>query len=383
MKSIYLDNAATSPVDPRVKEAMLPYLEDQFGNPSSIHTYGQQALNAIETARRDVAQLIGAEPNDVFFTGSGTESDNTALWGVARALIDKGRHIITTQIEHHAVLHCAEFMKSLQWDVTILPVDAYGQVDPEDVRKAITPQTVLISIMHANNEIGTIQPISEIGVIAKDAGVLFHTDAVQTTGHEPIDVKSMHIDLLSMSAHKLYGPKGVGALFLKEGTPFVPFIHGGGQEKGRRSATHNVPGIVGLGKACSLAKETMQSEHETVLQLRQRLWEGIQANIDGIRLNGHPDKRLANNLNIGIDRVEGESLVMHLDMEAIAASSASACSAGSDEPSHVLKAIGLSNDQSRGALRLSLGRFNTMDEIDQTIQVLTKVVSHLRSLGSF
>ena len=383
MKSIYLDNAATSPVDPRVKEAMLPFFENEYGNPSSIHTFGQTALDAIEVARREVAGLIGAEANDVFFTGSGTESDNTALWSVAYALKEKGNHIITSQIEHHAILHCAEFMKSQGYKITFLPVDSFGQIDPDDVKKAITPETILISIMHANNEIGTIQPIEAIGTIAKEADVLFHTDAVQTTGHEPIDVNAMHIDLLSISAHKLYGPKGSGALYLKEGTPFVPFIHGGGQENGRRSATHNVPGIVGLGKSCAIASQEMQTEHKTIEKLRNQLWQRIQENIVDVQLNGHSSQRLANNLNINIDKVEGESLIMQLDMEGVAASSASACSAGSDEPSHVLKAIGLSNEQCRGSLRLSLGRFNTTEEIDQSVEILTKIVSRLRALSSF
>lgn len=381
MIRIYMDYAATTPVDTRVREAMEAYWEEKFGNPSSIHTHGQEASEAVENARRAVSILLGASPSEIVFTSGGTEADNTAIKGTGYALREKGNHIITTSIEHHAVLHTCEFLISQGFDVTFLPVGKDGIVDPSDIEKAITKKTILISVMHANNEVGSIQPISEIGHIARTNSILFHTDAVQTCGHLEIDVEKMGIDLLSLSSHKFYGPKGVGALYLRRGTPFVPFIHGGAQEAGRRSSTHNVPGIVGLGKAAQIAQKEMETEHTRILNLRNRLHDNIQKRNDGIHLNGHPTKRLPNNLNISIENVEGEALLMNLDLEGIATSSGSACSSDSTEPSHVLTALGLSPELARGSLRLTLGKYTTEEEVDRVSEVLTEAVSHLRSLS--
>ena len=381
MIRIYMDYAATTPVDTRVREAMEPYWEEKFGNPSSIHSHGQEASEAVEDARRSISILLGANPSEIIFTSGGTEADNTAIKGTGYALREKGNHIITTSIEHHAVIHTCEFMISQGFDVTFLPVSKDGIVDPSDIEKAITTKTILISVMHANNEIGSIQPISDIGDIAKKNSILFHTDAVQTCGHLEIDVEKMGIDLLSLSSHKFYGPKGVGALYLRRGTPFVPFIHGGAQEAGRRSSTLNVPGIVGLGRAAQIAQKEMETENTRILNLRNRLFDNIQKRNEGIHLNGHPTKRLPNNLNISIENVEGEALLMNLDLEGIAASSGSACGSDSKEPSHVLTALDLSPELTRGSLRLTLGRYTTEEEVDRVSGVLTEAVSHLRSLS--
>jgi len=383
MKLIYMDYAATTPVDPRVREAMEPYWSVKFGNPSSIHSFGQEASEAVEEARKSVSTLIGADPSEIVFTGGGTESDNTAIKGVCHALREKGNHIITTAIEHHAVLYTCEFMASQGFEVTFLPVDKDGIVDPSHIKKAITKKTILISVMHANNEVGTVQPISEMGSIAKERSVLFHTDAVQTFGHLKIDVEKMGIDLLSLSAHKLYGPKGTGALYIRKGTPIVPYMHGGAQERGMRASTHNVAGIVGLGKAAEIADEEMEAEQERIQNLRNRLLDNIHQKIEGIHLNGHRHKRLPNNLNISFENVEGEAILMNLDLEGIAASSGSACSSGSTEPSHVLLALGLSPELARGSLRLTLGKFTTEEEIDRVADVLARTLNHLRSLSPF
>jgi len=380
---IYMDYAATTPVDPRVKDAMESYFTEKFGNPSSIHQFGQDALEAIENARIQVAQLIHAEPEEIVFTSGGTESDNTALFSAFYALRDKGNHIITTAIEHHAVLHCCVFLEKLGAKVTYVRPDKDGIVRVEDIEKAVTPQTILISVMHANNEIGTIQPVEAIGQMAKKYGILFHTDAVQTVGHIPVDVQKMQVDFLSLSGHKLYGPKGVGALYIRKGVPFVPFLHGGGQERGRRSSTHNVPGIVGLGKAVEIAREEMEIESRRIQNLRDRLLSQLEAQIPGIQCNGHRTQRLPNNINISVDHVEGESLLMNLDLEGIAVSSGSACSSASQEPSHVLTAIGLSPEQARGAVRLTLGRFTTEAECDRVVEVFCEIVTRLRNLSSF
>ena len=383
MNRIYMDNAATTPVDPRVREAMEPHWWEKFGNPSSIHSFGQEASEAVEEARNSVSVLLGAHPSEIIFTSGGSEADNTAIKSICHALQEKGNHIITTVIEHHAVLHTCEFMASQGFEVTFLPVGKDGIVDPSDVSKAITSKTILISIMHANNEIGSLQPITEIGSIAKEKSILFHTDGVQTFGHLRIDVEKMGIDLLSLSAHKLCGPKGVGALYIRKETPFVSFMHGGGQENGRRSSTHNVPGIVGLGKAAEIARVLMKTEHKKIENLRNRLLENILNRIEGVHLNGHPEKRLPNNINLSIEHVEGEALLMNLDLEGIAASSGSACSSGSTDTSHVLTAIGLSPDLAKGSLRLTLGRFTTEEEVEYTSEALVRVVNHLRSLSSF
>jgi len=382
MNRIYLDHAATTPVDPRVRQAMEPYFEYTFGNPSSIHGFGQDALVAVENARKEVAKLLVADPQEIVFTSGGTESDNAAILSACRTFREKGNHIVTTAIEHHAVLHTCRFMKEQGFDVSVVPVSTEGIVDPDDIRKALTKKTILVSVMHANNEIGTIQPLREIGAIARTNSVCFHTDAVQTFGHIPVGADDLHLDFLSLSGHKLYGPKGIGALYIRKGTPFSPLIHGGGQEKNRRSSTHNVPGIVGLGKAAELARTEMTEENQRIKALRNRLHETIGRNTEGVRLNGHAVLRLANNLNLSIDRVDGESLLMRLDMEGIAVSSGSACGSASGEPSHVLLALGLSPEQARGSIRITLGRPTTEAEVDRIADVLKKTVGELRSLAS-
>ena len=383
MKPIYMDYAATTPMDPGVLKAMEPYWSDKFGNPSSIHSYGQEAKEAIEDARENIASLLGANPSEIVFTSGGTESDNMAIKSIGFALREKGNHIITTEIEHHAILHACKFMASQNFDVTTLPVGKDGLVNISDIERAITEKTILISIQHANNEIGTIQPISEISTLAKQRSILFHTDAVQTCGHLKIDVEKMGIDLLALSAHKFNGPKGVGALFIRKGTPFIPFMDGGSQELGRRGSTHNVTGIVGLGKAAEIAREKMDEEHERISNMRNRLLNHILENAKAVTLNGHPEKRLPNNINLSIANVEGEALLMNLDLEGIAASSGSACSAGSSDPSHVLKALGMPPELMRGSLRLTLGRFTTEEEVDRVAEVMIRVVHHLLSLSPF
>ncbi|MBI5698983.1 cysteine desulfurase NifS [Candidatus Saganbacteria bacterium] len=375
MKKIYLDNAATTPAHPDVVLAMQPYFSDKFGNPSSIHAFGQETRSAVEAAREKVARLIGSSVEEVVFTSGGTESDNFALEGVAFANEGKGKHIVTSKIEHHAVLECCEFLKKRGFEITYLPVDQYGLVDPQQVKKAITDQTILVSIMHANNEIGTVEPIAEIAKIVKEKGVYFHTDAVQTTGHLPIDVKELGVDLLSLSAHKFYGPKGVGALYIKKGAKLVSFLHGGGQERGRRASTENVPGIVGLGAACALAQVSK------VAPLRDKLMQGILSRIPETRLNGHPTLRLPNNLNVSIKYVEGESLLLNLDLQGIAASTGSACTSGSLDPSHVLLAIGLPHEEAHGSLRFTLGQATTEEDIDYVLEALPPIVQKLRSMS--
>ena len=381
MKRIYLDYAATTPTDPEVVKAMLPYFTDVFGNPSSIYSYGQEAKGAIEEARVHVAELIGARDEEIIFTSGGTEADNLATEGVAFANEKKGNHIITSSVEHHAVIEPCKFLEKRGFKVTYLPVDGYGSVDPEDVKKAITSKTVLISVMHANNEVGTVEPIAEIGKIAKQEEVYFHTDAVQTVGHIPVDVNELGVDLLSLSGHKVYGPKGVGALYIRKGTKLVPFIHGGEQERKRRAGTENVHGIVGFGRAAELAQQEMSEEPERLTYLRDKLIKGILERIDHTRLNGHPSRRLPNNANVSLDFVEGESVLLNLDLEGICASTGSACSSSSLEPSHVLLAMGLSHEQAHGSLRLTLGRWTTEEEIEQVLGVLPRVVAKLRAMS--
>jgi cysteine desulfurase len=383
IRRIYLDHAATTPVDPAVKRSMDPYFSDVFGNPSSIHAYGQEALDAVETARRQVAALLHASPAEIVFTGGGTEADNAALCGVVNAIAGGRRRIVTSAVEHHAVLHCCDFLERFGIETVRLPVDAEGAVSPDSVEKAAAPGALLVSIMHANNEIGTVQPIAEIAGRAHARGALFHTDAVQTAGHLPIDVRGLDVDLLSLSGHKLYGPKGVGALFIRKGTPFVPLLHGGGQEAGRRSSTHNVPGIVGLGAAAALAAAGLAPEHARLAALRDRLRDGLFRRIEGVRLNGHPSERLANNLNLSFDGVEGESLVIALDLDGVAASTGSACGAKSGEVSHVLLALGLPVEAARGSLRLTLGRSTTAEDCDFAAEAIVRAVHRLRNLSSF
>lgn len=381
MNRIYLDYAATTPTHPEVVKTMLPYFTDFFGNPSSIYSYGQEAKGAIEEARVKVADLIGARDEEIVFTSGGTEADNFALKGVAFANELKGNHIITSSIEHHAVLETSKFLERRGVKVTYLPVDEYGLVDPDDVRRAITAKTILISIMQANNEIGTIEPITEIAKIAREEEIYFHTDAVQTVGHIPVNVNELGVDLLSISAHKLYGPKGIGALYIRKGVKLIPFMHGGEQEKRRRAGTENVPGIVGFGKAVELAQQDMGKETERLTRLRDQLINGLSERIDNIRLNGHPIIRLPNNVNVSVDYVEGESMVLNLDLEGICASTGSACSSSSLEPSHVLLAMGLSHEQAHGSLRFTLGKWTTEEEIERVLEVLPRIVAKFRAMS--
>jgi len=381
MDRIYLDYAATTPTHPEVVKAMLPYFSHSFGNPSSIYGCGQEAKEAIEAARSSVAVLIGARDEEIVFTSGGTEADNTALKGVAYASGGKGDHIITSAIEHHAILETGHFLETQGFRVTFLPVDRYGTVDPDDVRRAITDKTIIVSIMHANNEIGTIQPIAEISRITREADVYLHTDAVQTTGHIPFSVDGLGIDLLSISGHKLYGPKGVGVLYIRKGTKMAPFMHGGEQEFGRRASTHNVPGIVGLGKAAQIALQERDEEAERVTRLRDKLIDSVLANIDHARLNGHRRIRLPNNANLSISYAEGESMCLKLDREGICCSTGSACSSASAEPSHVLLALGLDPLQAHSSLRFSLGKWTTEAEIDHVLEVLPRIVAKLRAMS--
>ena len=381
MKRIYFDYAATTPVDPEVVKTMLPYFTEVFGNPSSLHYFGRQANNAIEKARSDAADFIGAKPEEIIFTSGGTESDNFALKGIAFANSSKGKHIITSKIEHHGILESCQFLEENGFKVTYLPVQTNGILDPEEVKKAISSQTILISVMHANNEIGTIQQIREIGKIARENKIYFHTDAVQSFGHIPINVDEMNIDMLSASAHKIYGPKGIGLLYLKKGTKIQPFLNGGSQEKKLRASTHNVPGIVGFGKAIELASKNMQKEASELTDLRDKLINGVLVNIENTKLNGDSKQRLPNNVNFSIKFVEGEGLVLGLDLEGIAVSSGSACTSGSLEPSHVLRAIGRTADLAHGSVRFSFGKFNNIEEVDYALEKLIKIVSRLRKMS--
>ncbi|NLL53462.1 MAG: cysteine desulfurase NifS [Peptococcaceae bacterium] len=382
MRRIYLDHSATTPVDPEVAELIMKYYLESYGNPSSVHFFGRQVKKAVEEAREQVAQLIGAQAGEIIFTSGGTESDNLAIQGTVRARGNRGKHLITTAIEHHAVLDAFKYLAKNGYDLTILPVDEEGIIDLEDLVKAIRPDTILISVMHANNEVGSIQPIAEIGKITREKGIFFHVDAVQSLGKLPIDVVKMNIDLLTISSHKIYGPKGVGALYVRRGVKISPLVFGGSQEKKMRSGTENAPGIIGFGKACELAGLRMNEENKALRQLRDKLIKGIMDNIPSVKLNGPSgDKRLPNNVNISISFVEGESLLLSLDMIGIAASSGSACTSGSLDPSHVLLAMGLSHEVAHGSLRFSLGRQNTEEEIDIVIQELPKIVERLRAMS--
>lgn len=381
MKRIYLDYAATTPVHPEVVRVMLPYLNEVFGNPSSIHSCGLEARTTIEEARDKIAAFIGARAEEIVFTSGGTEADNLAIKGIALANETKGNHIITTPVEHHAVIEAAKSLEKRGLEATYLPVDAYGMVDPDDVRKAITPKTILVSIIHANNEVGTIEPLAEISKITREAGVYFHTDAVQTVGHIPVDVDILGVDSLSMSAHKLYGPKGVGALYIRKGTKLATMQHGGGQERNRRSGTENTASIIGFAKAIELAAKEMPAEAERLASLRDRLIAGILERIDHTRLNGHPQIRLPNNVNVTVDYIEGEAALLNLDLEGICISTGSACSSSDQEPSFVLLAMGLSHNQAYSSLRLTLGKWTAESEIGHVLEVLQKVATKLRAIS--
>lgn len=381
MRKVYLDNAATTALSPKVLEKMMPYLTDIYGNASSPHSFGQTARIGVEHAREQVARAINADPSEIVFTGCGTESDNTVLFGVAERYAKKGDHIITTNVEHHAILHSCAALEKKGIKVTYLPVDKDGLVTPEQVRDAITDKTILVSVMFANNEVGTIMPIPEIAAVCHEKGVLFHTDAVQAAGHIPIDVKAMGIDMLSISGHKFHGPKGVGVLYERKGIRLPSYIIGGEQEKGRRAGTENVAGIVGLGEALELAVTNMSETSARMTRMRDRLIEGIESTIPEVKLNGHRTKRLPNNVNFSIKYIEGESILLMLDMAGIAASSGSACTSGSLDPSHVLLALGLTHEVAHGSVRMTLGDDTTDEDIDYVIETLPKVAHRLRAMS--
>lgn len=381
MRKVYLDNAATTALSPKVLEKMMPYLTDIYGNASSPHSFGQTARIGVEHAREQVARAINADPSEIVFTGCGTESDNTVLFGVAERYAKKGDHIITTNVEHHAILHSCAALEKKGIKVTYLPVDKDGLVTPEQVRDAITDKTILVSVMFANNEVGTIMPIPEIAAVCHEKGVLFHTDAVQAAGHIPIDVKAMGIDMLSISGHKFHGPKGVGVLYERKGIRLPSYIIGGEQEKGRRAGTENVAGIVGLGEALELAVTNMSETSARMTKMRDRLIEGIEATIPEVKLNGHRTKRLPNNVNFSIKYIEGESILLMLDMAGIAASSGSACTSGSLDPSHVLLALGLTHEVAHGSVRMTLGDDTTDEDINYVLETLPKVAHRLRAMS--
>lgn len=378
---IYLDNAATTAVSPEVLETMMPYFTEVFGNPSSIHGTGREAAKAVDTARKQIAAAIGAQPQEIYFTAGGSESDNWVLKGTAFARKAKGNHIITTAIEHHAVLHTCKWLEKQGFNVTYLPVDEYGLVDPAEVEKAITDQTILISVMAANNEIGTVEPIKEIGAIARAHKIPFHTDAVQAIGAIPINVDEMNIDMLSMSGHKFHGPKGIGVLYVRKGIRLDTLIQGGAQERGQRAGTENLAGIVGIGKAIELATAHLEENAARMTALRDKLINGILTTVPDTRLNGHPTKRLPNNCNVSIRYIEGEAMLLRLDLAGIAGSSGSACTSGSLDPSHVLLAIGLPHEIAHGSLRLTLGTDTTEADIDEVLNVLPGIVKDLRAMS--
>lgn len=380
-KLIYLDNAATTALKPEVFEAMKPYFLDNYSNPNSVYTFAQQSKKAVDEAREAIAGLLGARANEIYFTAGGSESDNWAIKGCAEAFASKGKHIITTKIEHHAVLHTCEYLEKKGCEVTYLDVDENGQIRLEELERAIRPDTVLISIMFANNEIGTLEPVKEIGAIAKKHGVLFHTDAVQAFGHLPIDVNELNIDMLSASAHKFHGPKGVGFLYIRNGIKLGSFIHGGAQERARRAGTSNVPGIVGMGKAAQLAAAAMEENGKKIIAVRDHLIQRVLEEIPYTRLNGHRSERLANNINFCFRFIEGESLLIMLDQKGICASSGSACTSGSLDPSHVLLAIGLPHEIAHGSLRLTLSEETAMEEADYVADSLKAIVERLRSMS--
>ncbi len=380
-KTIYLDNAATTQVYPEVLETMLPYFTEYYGNPSAIYSFAGEAKRAVDEARKNVAELINARTDDIYFTGGGSESDNWALKATAEAYASRGKHIITSTIEHHAILHTCEYLEKKGYEITYVNVDENGTIRMDELKAAIRPDTILISVMSANNEIGTIQPIAEIGKLAHEHDILFHTDAVQAFGHIPLDVEAMNIDMLSASGHKINGPKGIGVMYIRKGVKILSFIHGGAQERKRRAGTHNVPGIVGIGKAAEIAKNTMQERSAKEISLRDHLIERVLNEIPYVRLNGDRTNRLPNNANFCFRFIEGESMLILLDQAGICGSSGSACTSGSLDPSHVLLAIGLPHEIAHGSLRLTLSEKNTMEEIDYTVDELKKIIERLRGMS--
>jgi len=383
-KIYYLDNNATTQVDPQVFTAMEPYLKDRYANPSGVYTFAQEIRRDIENARKQVADFLRADPGEIIFTAGGTESDNTAIMGTATALKDKGKHIITSRIEHHAVLNMCGYLEKQGYEVTYLPVDKYGLVSVDDLKKALRKDTILITIMYVNNEIGTIQPIEEIGNIAKENKIFFHSDAVQAAGKLQLDVKKLNVDMLSISGHKIYGPKGVGALYLRRGFRINPLLIGGHHENNRRAGTENVAGIIGLSKACELAAKDLEEGHNNELKkLRDKLEKGILEKIPEVIVNGHQEKRVDNTLNVSVKYIEGEGMLIHMDFEGICASSGSACTSGSLDPSHVLLALGLPHEIAHGSIRFSFGKFNTEEDVNKVLEVLPPAVQKLRNLSPF
>jgi cysteine desulfurase len=379
--TIYLDHAATTPIDAEVLDAMMPFLTEKFGSASTLYSLGREARDAVEEARATVARLMGAKPEEIYFTSGGSECDNWAIFGVASAKASKGKHIITSKIEHHAVLEPCHWLEKQGYSLTYLPVDPSGFIDLEELRSSISDQTILITIMHANNEIGTIEPVEDIGAIAKERGIHFHTDTVQTLGHIPVGVDAINCDSLATSAHKLYGPKGVGAMYIRKGSRVEKFIRGGGQENSRRAGTHNVAGIVGFGKAAELAEKRMAEEAELTTKLRDALIAGVETRIEDAKLNGDRAKRLPNNVNFSFEAVEGESMILLMDMNGMCVSSGSACTSGSLDPSHVLMALGLKHEQAHGSLRMTLGKDNTEAHVERVLEVLPGIVQRLREMS--
>jgi len=381
MHRIYLDHSATTPVRQEVADIMVEHMIEKFGNPSSVHSFGREAKQSLEKARKQVADFINAAPEEITFTSGGTEADNMAIIGAAFRYADKGKHIITSAVEHHAVLHACEHLQKIGFDVTVLPVDEYGIIRMDDLRQAVREDTVLITIMHANNEVGSIQPVEEIGRLAREKGILFHTDAVQSLCKIPVDVQAMNVDLLTGSGHKIYGPKGIGFLYIRKGVKLAPLAFGGAQERKIRPGTENLPGIVGLGLAVELAGQEMASEMPRLTALRDKLIKGLQERIPNVRLNGHPTQRVPTNVNMSFEFVEGESLLLSLDMKGIGASSGSACTSGSLDPSHVLLAMGICKEVAHGSVRMTLGRDNTKEDIDYVLEVFPEIVQRLRDMS--
>lgn len=381
MNSVYMDYAATTPTDKKVVEAMLPYFNEKFGNASSFHHKGRETKAAIEEARKTIAEFIGALPEEIIFTSGGTEADNMAVFGFASANKAKGNHIILSAVEHHAVVEPVEILKKQGFEISYAPVDEYGVVDVEKLKSLVTDKTILVSVMHANNEIGTIEPVAEIGAFLKEKQIAFHTDAVQTVGHIDVNVNELQVDMLSAAAHKLYGPKGIGILYVRKGTRLSPLIYGGAQEKRKRASTENVPAIIGFAEAVKIAALKMKEEAAFQQKMQKKLIDGIFEKIEDVRLNGHPKKRLPNNVNISFAYIEGESILLNLDMEGVCASTGSACASGTLDPSHVLLAIGLSHETAHGSIRFSLGRFTKEEDVDKVLEVLPGIIAKLRAMS--